>query len=68
MEGKEIVEFISGNMGIVLVFVVVLCGYKLILIMFSSMSLECCKLFKVLGVNLVFIEVFKGMKGVVVVV
>lgn len=68
IEGKEIVELISGNIGIVLVFVVVFCGYKLMLIMFSSMSFECCKFLKVLGVNFVFIEVFKGMKGVVVVV
>lgn len=47
-------------------FVVVVCGYKLILIMFELMSLECCKLFKVFGVNLELIEVVKGMKGVIV--
>lgn len=34
--------------------------------MFELMSLECCKLFKVFGVNLELIEVVKGMKGVIV--
>lgn len=63
--GVELVELISGNIGIVLVYVVVVCGYKFILIMLEIMSIECCKLFKVLGVNLVLIEGVKGMKGVI---
>lgn len=63
--GMYIVELISGNIGIVLVFVVVVKGYVLILIMLLSMSIECCKVMKVLGVNLVFIDFVKGMCGVV---
>lgn len=62
----ELVEFISGNIGIVLVYVCVVCGYKLMLIMLEIMSLEWRKVFKVLGVNLVLIEGLKGMKGVIV--
>lgn len=63
--GVELVELISGNIGIVFVYVVVVCGYKLMLIMLEIMSIECCKLLKVLGVNLVLIEGVKGMKGVI---
>lgn len=63
--GVELVELISGNIGIVLVYVVVVCGYKFILIMLEIMSIECCKLLKVLGVNLVLMEGVKGMKGVI---
>lgn len=65
IKDKELIELIFGNIGIVFVFVVVFCGYKLILIMFNMMSLECCKLLKVLGVNLVLIDGVKGMNGVI---
>lgn len=63
--GVELVESISGNIGIVLVYVVVVRGYKFILIMLEIMSIERRKLLKALGVNLVLTEGVKGMKGVI---
>lgn len=66
IKGKEIVDVISGNIGIVFVYVVVVCGYKIILIMFEIMSFECKCLLCGLGVNFVLIEGVKGMKGVIV--
>lgn len=64
--GVIIIELISGNIGVGLVFVVVVKGYKLILIMFDMMSMECRNLLKVLGVEFVFILGVNGMKGVIV--
>lgn len=66
IKGKVIVEFIFGNIGIVLVFIVVVCGYKLILMMFELMLIEWCWVMVVFGVELIFIEVVKGMFGVIV--
>lgn len=58
-------ELISGNIGIGLVFIVVVKGYKFIFIMFVLMSLEWCILLRVFGVEFIFIDLVKGMKGVV---
>lgn len=63
--GDIIIELISGNIGIGLVMVVVVKGYCVILIMFEMMSIECCNLFCVYGVELVLILGSEGMKGVV---
>lgn len=60
-----IIELMSGNMGIVLVFVVVVKGYRLILIMLDIMSIERRKFLKVLGVEFVLILGVEGMRGVV---
>lgn len=64
--GGIIVEFISGNIGIVFVMVGVVWGYCVILMMLVLMLKECCVLFKVFGVEIVFIDFILGMKGVIV--
>lgn len=65
--GKIIlVELMFGNIGIVLVMVVVVRGYKLILIMLEIMSMECCVMLWVYGVELVLILGSEGMKGVII--
>lgn len=65
--GKMIlVELIFGNIGIVLVMVVAVRGYKLILIMLEIMSMECCVMLWVYGVELVLIFGSEGMRGVII--
>lgn len=61
-----IFEFMSGNIGIVLVMVCVVCGYWCVLIMFEMMSLECWMLLCVYGVEFIFILGVDGMLGVIV--